>query len=132
MSFDNVCKYLAEKHPQVFVKWLLGTDEKLIRVLKTELNVNPIHADSVLFLRIGKQILHLEFQTEPKSKPPLPLRLLDYYVRLKRKYNYPITQVIIFLQQSKSPIVFLDQYQDENTIHKYKIIRLWEEIQNNS
>lgn len=127
MSFDNVCKYLAEKHPQVFVKWLLGRDEKLIRVLKTELNVNPIHADSVLFLRIGKQILHLEFQTEPKSKPPLPLRLLDYYVRLKRKYNYPITQVIIFLQQSKSPIVFQDQYQDENTIHKYKIIRLWEE-----
>jgi predicted transposase YdaD len=81
----------------------------------------------VLFLRVEKQILHLEFQTEAKSRPPLPLRLLDYYVRLKRKYNCSIRQVIIFLQQSNSPIVFQDQYQDENTIHKYQVIRLWEE-----
>jgi predicted transposase YdaD len=127
MSFDNVCKFLAEQYPQVFVKWLLNSDETSIRVLKTELNVNPIHADSVLFLRVGKQILHLEFQTEPKSKPPLPLRMLDYYVRLKRKYNYSIIQVIIFLQKSNSEFVFQEQYEDKNTIHKYRIIRLWEE-----
>ena len=111
MSFDNVCKFLAEQYPQVFVKWLLDSEETSIRVLKTELNVNPIQADSVLFLRVGKRILHLEFQTEPKSKPPLPLRMLDYYIRLKRKYNYPITQIIIFLQKSNSEFVFKEQYQ---------------------
>jgi predicted transposase YdaD len=53
--------------------------------------------------------------------------MLDYYIRLKRKYNYPITQIIIFLQKSNSEFVFKEQYQDENTIHKYRIIRLWEE-----
>ncbi len=127
MSFDNVCKYLAQQYPQIFVKWLLGNEEKSIKILKTELNINPIHADSVLFLKVGKRILHLEFQTEAKSKPPLPLRMLDYYIRLKRKYNYPISQVIIFLQKSNSEVVFQEEYKDENTIHKYRIIRLWEE-----
>ena len=80
MSFDNVCKYLAEKYPANFVEWLLDDVKPVnLRVLKTELNVDPIHADSVLFLRVGRKILHIEFQTEPRSKPFLPLRVLDYY-----------------------------------------------------
>lgn len=87
MSYDNACKYLAEKYPGVFVRWLLGIEAKNIRLLNTELNVDPIYVDSLLLLRIGRQVLHLEFQTKPASKPPLPLRMLDYSVRLKRKYR---------------------------------------------
>ncbi len=41
MSFDNVCKYLVEKYPQAFVKWLTGIETTKIRRLKTELNVPP-------------------------------------------------------------------------------------------
>ena len=63
MSYDNACKYLAEKYPAVFVRWLLGIEAKNIRLLKTELNVDPIYVDSLLLLLIGRQILHLEFQT---------------------------------------------------------------------
>ena len=130
MSFDNVCKYLAEQYPETFVKWLLGNQEEKIKVLKTELNLEPIRADSVLFLRVGKSILHLEFQTSTKSQPPLSFRMLDYYVRLKRKYNCPIIQIIIFLKKSNSPIVFQEKYEDEKIVHKYKVIRLWEEDTN--
>jgi len=61
MSFDNVCKYLAEKYPANFVKWLLDIEPVSLRILKAELNVEPIRADSVFLLKIGRQILHLEF-----------------------------------------------------------------------
>ncbi len=130
MSFDNVCKYLAEKYPSNFVQWLLNIEPVNIRILKTELNVDPIRADSVLFLKMGDKILHLEFQTEPQSKPPLPLRMLDYSVRLKRKYRCSVIQFIIFLQKTESELVFTEKYEDDTTIHHYRVIRLWEQDPN--
>ncbi|NES82239.1 MAG: Rpn family recombination-promoting nuclease/putative transposase [Moorea sp. SIO2B7] len=130
MSYDNTCKYLVEKYPAAFVRWLLGSEPKTIRVLKTELNLEPIHADSILLLRMGRQILHLEFQTEPTSKPPLPLRMLDYSVRLKRKYRCSVVQVVIFLQETTNTMAFTEEYRDETTIHQYRILRLWEQEAN--
>ncbi|MEH2035401.1 DUF4351 domain-containing protein [Nostoc sp.] len=127
MSYDNTCKYLAEKYPGDFARWLFASDTSDIQVLKTELNLEPIRADSVTFLQIAKQILHLEFQTTPKSKTPLDFRMLDYYTRLKREYWCDIEQVLIFLQPTSSEIVFNTQYVDKKTRHEYRVIRLWEE-----
>jgi predicted transposase YdaD len=42
MSFDNVCKLLAEKYPADFVHWLIAEDSTDIKVLKTELSIEPI------------------------------------------------------------------------------------------
>ncbi|BBD67992.1 hypothetical protein NIES4072_46960 [Nostoc commune NIES-4072] len=127
MAYDNTCKYLAEKYPGDFARWLLASDTSDIQVLKTELNLEPIRADSVTFLQIANQILHLEFQTTPKSKTPLDFRMLDYYTRLKREYWCDIEQVLIFLQPTSSEIVFNTQYVDKKTRHEYRVIRLWEE-----
>ncbi|MEM7553441.1 MAG: Rpn family recombination-promoting nuclease/putative transposase [Cyanobacteria bacterium P01_A01_bin.84] len=127
MAYDNTCKYLAETYPTEFAKWLLSTDIPNIKVLKTELNLEPIRADSVTLLKTSNQILHLEFQTQPKSTPSLDFRMLDYYVRLKRQYRCDIEQVIIFLQPSNSEMVFKTEYVDKNTRHKYRVIRLWEQ-----
>jgi predicted transposase/invertase (TIGR01784 family) len=127
MSYDNACKYLAEKYPADFVRWLLQTEPEKLRILKTELNLEPVYADSLILLRMGRQILHLEFQTKPQSKPPLPLRVLDYSVRLKRKYRCSVVQIIIFLQKTSNKIAFTEEYRDETTIHQYRVIRLWEQ-----
>ncbi|BAY64085.1 hypothetical protein NIES22_41760 [Calothrix brevissima NIES-22] len=127
MSYDNTCKYLAETYPADFARWLLASETSDIQVLKTELTLEPIRADSVTFLQIANQILHLEFQTSPKSTPPLDFRMLDYYTRLKRQYGCEIQQVLIFLQATSSEIAYQTQYVDTNTIHKYRVIRLWEE-----
>jgi predicted transposase YdaD len=52
--------------------------------------------------------------------------MLDYWVRLYRLYQQPIEQVIIFLQPTTSKKVFEDSFRVGNTIHRYRIIRLWE------
>ncbi|XHR84658.1 MAG: Rpn family recombination-promoting nuclease/putative transposase [Gloeotrichia echinulata GP01] len=127
MSYDNTCKYLAETYPAEFARWLLASDTSDIQVLKTELNLEPIRADSVTFLQIPNQILHLEFQTTPKSTPPLDFRMLDYYTKLKRQYWCDIEQVLIFLQKTSAPIAFGTEYVDKNTVHRYRVIRLWEQ-----
>ncbi|MEA5565909.1 DUF4351 domain-containing protein [Anabaena sp. UHCC 0399] len=127
MSYDNTCKYLAETYPADFARWLLASETTDIEVLKTELTLEPIRADSVTFLQIANQILHLEFQTTPKSTPPLDFRMLDYYTRLKRQYWCEIKQVLIFLQPTSSEIVLKTQYVDTNTTHRYQTMRLWEE-----
>ncbi|WP_414578280.1 Rpn family recombination-promoting nuclease/putative transposase [Anabaena sp. CCY 9402-a] len=127
MSYDNTCKYLAETYPADFARWLLASETTDIEVLKTELTLEPIRADSVTFLQLANQILHLEFQTTPQSTRPLDFRMLDYYTRLKRQYWCDIKQVLIFLQPTSSEIAFKTQYVDTNTTHRYRVMRLWEE-----
>ncbi|MBW4505604.1 MAG: Rpn family recombination-promoting nuclease/putative transposase [Scytonematopsis contorta HA4267-MV1] len=127
MSFDNTCKYLAEEYPKDFVRWLLGVETQDITVLKTELFLEPIRADSVILLQLTNRILHLEFQTDPISKPPIPFRMGDYSFRLKRKYGCPVTQVVIFLQETTNEAAFIEEYRDETTIHRYHVIRMWEQ-----
>jgi len=128
LAYDNTCKYLAEKYPAAFARWLLSTETTDIQVLKTELSLEPIRADSLAFLQVANQILHLEFQTSPYSEPPISFRMLDYWVRLKRLYwNADIVQVVIYLKSIDSELVFVDQFQNENTSHRYRVIRMWEQ-----
>ena len=127
MSFDNVCKLLAEKYPFDFAKWLLPQAPKTIKVLKTELSIEPIRADFVTFLQTENRILHIEFQTNPQSKHPIPFRELDYSVRLIRTYKVPVTQVVIFLQETTDEIAFTEAYINETTHHRYRVIRMWEQ-----
>ena len=126
MSKDNVCKLLAEKYPDDFARSLI-TVESPVEVLKTELSIEPIRADSVTFLRTTNRILHIEFQTSTKSKPPIPFRMLDYFVRLVKQYNVPVTQVVIFLQETSNEIAFTEEYVNEMTTHRYRVIRMWEQ-----
>ena len=128
MSFDNVCKLLAEKYPLDFARWLLPEEPQSVKVLKTELSIEPIRADFVTFLKSENQILHIEFQTLSTSRKPIPFRVLDYYIRLKRLYpECTIIQVVIFLQETKDENAFINVYQDVNTTHYYQVIRMWEQ-----
>ena len=94
---DNLCKYLAEKYPLDFAEWVLGQRPTQAEILKTELSIEPIRADFVVFLKVDGCILHLEFQTVGESDPPVPLRMLDYFVRLYRKYGLPVVQAVVIL-----------------------------------
>ena len=127
MSFDNLCKLLSEKYPTNFASWVLNTPQTDVEVLKTELSIEPIRADSVTFLQLQGRILHLEFQTQWQSNPPLPLRMLDYWVRLYRLYRLPITQVVVLLLPPPETEVIETRFTLENTDHQYRVIRLWEE-----
>ncbi len=117
-------KYLVEQYPENFIRYLLASDATDIQILKTELNQEPIRADSVTFLQTANQILYLEFQTLPASTPPLPLRMLDYWVRLYRQYNCDIEQVVIFLKPTTSEAVFVNEFTTRNTTHRYRVIRI--------
>ncbi|MDJ0773086.1 MAG: DUF4351 domain-containing protein [Mastigocoleus sp. MO_167.B18] len=128
MAYDNTLKYLVEKYPEEFTRWLLPFKVNSdVQILKTELNLEPVRADSVTFLKTANQILHLEFQTSSTSTPPLPLRMLDYWVRLYRQYNCDIEQVVIFLKPTNSDAVFVNQFNSCNTTHRYRVIRMWEQ-----
>ncbi|NET65527.1 MAG: Rpn family recombination-promoting nuclease/putative transposase [Moorea sp. SIO1G6] len=127
MAYDNICKYLAEEYPSEFFQWVLGEEPRDIQVLKAELSAEPIQADALSVLQSTNQILHLEFQTLPQSEPPLPFRMLDYWVRLQRKYRCRIDQVVIFLKSTTSQMVFNNEFRDTNTWHSYRVIRLWEQ-----
>ena len=122
---DNLCKRLAEEHPEQFAQWLFNVRSGKVKVEKTELRRDPIHADSVI-LSSESEILHAEFQTTQKSQAPLPLRMLDYYVGFKRqKPGRRVRQALIALKETR--LVIPDRYEDERTSHHYDVIRMWEQ-----
>lgn len=127
MAYDNLCKYLSEKYPNYFASWILGEKLSEVTVLKTELNLDPIRADSVTFLRTQERILHLEFQVKIPQETPMPLRMLNYWVRLYWQYRLPITQVLIWLKPTQNQAAFENQFVLESTHHQYQVIRMWEQ-----
>lgn len=121
---DALCKKLAEMFPAEFAQWAFGVQGK-VKVEKTELRREPIRADAVI-LSGDRDMLHAEFQTTVKSKVPAPLRLLDYYVGLKRQNpQRRVRQVLVVLKQTSEEV--LDHYRDERTFHSYDVIRMWEQ-----
>ncbi|MBE9004306.1 Rpn family recombination-promoting nuclease/putative transposase [Fortiea sp. LEGE XX443] len=127
MSFDNLCKLLSEKYPDRFATWVLESEQSSVEVLKTELSIEPIRADYITFLQLQGRILHLEFQTKLESNPPLPLRMLDYWVRLHRLYRLPVTQVVVLLLPPAPGTIIETVFELESTRHEYRVIRMWEQ-----
>nr|WP_263402905.1 hypothetical protein [Pseudanabaena sp. UWO311] len=56
---DNICKFLAESFSADFASWLLGEAITLTKLEPSELSVEPIRADSVVFLESIQIILHI-------------------------------------------------------------------------
>jgi predicted transposase/invertase (TIGR01784 family) len=125
MSFDTTCRRLAEIFPEDFASWLLGERISLTELSPTELSIEPIRADSVMLLQGLKDILHIEFQTDPKSD--IPMRLADYRLRLHRKFpDKRIHQVVIYLRETRSDWVYQNYFEIPGMYAEFNVVRLWE------
>jgi predicted transposase/invertase (TIGR01784 family) len=124
--YDDTCRFLAEHFSADFASWLLGESIFLTELKPSELSLDPIRADALILLESDKSVLHLEFQTRPD--PDIPFRLLDYRVRVYRKYpGKPMRQVVIYLKQTGSALVQQTSFSFEQTRHEFSVIRLWEQ-----
>jgi predicted transposase/invertase (TIGR01784 family) len=98
----------------------------LTKLEPSELSVEPIRADSIIFLESSEIVLHIEFQTEPNKN--MPFRMADYKLRLYRKFpERQIYQVVIYLNRTDSPLVFETEFKHGELTHKYNVIRIWEQ-----
>lgn len=98
---DHPLKRVVALTPEVIAAWLLGVAVIRVTTRKDELTAAAqVDADLVLFVTLadGREIiLHIEFQAFG-SRIPMPLRMLDYDVRIALEYrNIPIFSVVIYL-----------------------------------
>ncbi len=96
-------------------------------MLKTELGIEPIRADSVTFIQARDCILHLEFQTRWLSKPPIPFRMSEYWTRLYRIYGLPIVQVVVVLTPPTDKTVIENFFRSGTTYHEFSVVKMWEQ-----
>ncbi|MEC4802718.1 MAG: Rpn family recombination-promoting nuclease/putative transposase [Jaaginema sp. PMC 1079.18] len=124
--FDDVCRYLSERFSADIASWLLGEPITLTRLSPTELSLQPLRADALILLQSEKVVLHIEFQTKPD--PEMPFRMADYRLRVYRRFpQKTMRQVVVYLRQSASPLVYQTQFELPNTRHEFEVIRLWEQ-----
>ncbi|MCY7320592.1 MAG: Rpn family recombination-promoting nuclease/putative transposase, partial [Phormidesmis sp. CAN_BIN36] len=124
--YDDTCRFLAENFSADFASWLLGESITLTELKPSELSLEPIRADALILLESDESVLHLEFQTRPKRD--IPFRLLDYRVRVYRRYpDKTMRQVVIYLQPTGSDLVRQTSFSMERTRHEFDVICLWEQ-----
>jgi predicted transposase/invertase (TIGR01784 family) len=124
--YDDTCHFLAENFSADFACWLLGEPVTMTELKPSELSLEPIRTDAMILLQSDDSILHLEFQTVPKRK--IPFRMLDYRIRGHRRYeNKTMRQVVIYLKQTTSELVYETSFILENTRHEFQVVRLWEQ-----
>ena len=124
--YDNTCKFLAENFSTDFASWLLGKAIPLTKIEPSELSLEPIRADSVIFLESSKIVLHIEFQTA--TDETMAYRMANYWLRLYAKYpNKEIYQVVIYLKRTNSPLVHQTSFRSKQLNHEFNVIRLWEQ-----
>lgn len=136
---DDFCKQLVARHPASVGRWVLGRiaeDNPLgasdsggstWQLLDRELGTAPLHADSVVLLPEGNTsaILHLEFQTRPDAA--IAERMLDYWIRLHRRFHQPIRQAVIHLKPTRSRLARVEELAIDHTRHRFSSLRLWEQ-----
>ncbi len=151
---DDFCKQLVARHPASIGRWLLGLraapkEAKAEaeaeteaaegapdwQLLDRELSSDPLHADSVILLpavrsRSGSAlsetpILHLEFQTRPDAL--MAERMLEYWIRLHRRFRRPIQQLVLHLRPTRSRLARIEHLAIGRTRHHFTSLRLWEQ-----
>ncbi|MBW4598291.1 MAG: Rpn family recombination-promoting nuclease/putative transposase [Calothrix sp. FI2-JRJ7] len=124
--FDNVCKFLAEHYSTNFANWLIGKDITFTRLEPSELSLEPIRADAIILLQSEKEIMHIEFQTEPKRN--IPFRMTDYRLRGHRTFpEKEMYQFVIYLQETSSQLVKQNSFNLTRAYHEFDVIRMWEQ-----
>lgn len=124
--FDNVCRYLVERYSPDIASWLLGQPIIFTKLSPTELSLQPIRADSLILLESEELIFQIEFQTDPDGA--IPFRMADYRLRVFRRYpGREMRQVVVYLRETNSPLVYQDSFELSNTCHQFEVVRIWEE-----
>lgn len=137
---DDFCKRLVARHPASVGRWVLSLTEpdrgrldlshpiasSSWQLLDRELSSDPLHADTVILLpQDPGPILHLEFQTRPDAA--MAERMLEYWIRLHRRFQRPIQQVVIHLKPTSSPLARINHLAIGRTRHHFTCLRLWEQ-----
>lgn len=76
------------------VKWLSGDLTTPVKILETEMRVEPSRAESVIFMQPPDQISHFEFQPDVKDSDPL----VEF-----RMLNNPVLLPFVPLTKTQNP-----------------------------
>jgi len=115
-----------ERFSADIASWLLGEPITLTRLSPTELSLQPLRADALILLQSERIVLHIEFQTQPD--PDMPFRMADYRLRVYRRFPQKrMHQVVVYLRQTSSPLVYQTQFELPKLRHEFEVIRLWEQ-----
>ena len=113
---DDFCKQLVARHPASISRWLLGLTaaepssaraidtNQTWQLLDRELSSDAHHADSVM-----------------------AERMLEYWIRLHRRFRRPIQQVVLHLKPTASPLARVEHLTIGRTRHHFTSLRLWEQ-----
>jgi len=125
-KYDHSLKCLSERFPEDFIKYIFGSEPKKYKVdsiLQREYRTKKVAADFVVKISHGDSqfILHIEFESSSSRRfANMPLRMLNYYTRIVRKYKLPVYSVRTFKDYYDGSVL------DKKRIFEFKVLKVWE------
>lgn len=127
-AYDSTLKSLFQDQTLEMLSTFLDDIENPVELNEMALRPSLRVDRAYLVRRRGKQrIVHMELETSPDSD--MPLRMLEYYGILYRKYKIPIISLIIcpFRTSIADPPLRIIDDDGEIIIFNYRVARLWKE-----
>ena len=93
--YDQAIRDLVDNAPTALCSWLLGSAVQAVRA-PGDLHANTIDADGVFVIAGRPEPLHVEFQLRA-DVAGISLRLIDYWLRLRRRHGAAPTQFVVVL-----------------------------------
>lgn len=122
--YDRIVKENMNKVLPMIVKKILGIQivsrEDLPESLQHTKETVPDQLSKVTDAMGRTYILHIEWQSE--DDPAMDNRMLSYRVTLRRKYQLPVKQYVIFLARPKSTMPYV--INEEHLQFQYHLIAL--------
>lgn len=121
-QFDKVLKETIDGAFPFLMKNVLGIDADIAEELPDDIQHTKERKPDVLKRVTDAKgdtfVLHLEFQV--KSEPKMVYRMFEYYAMLKRKYELPISQFVLYIGRGapRMPTTI----RDRNTSFEYVLI----------
>ncbi len=131
---DHPLKRLVELAPDVFAAWLLGVPVVRAVSRKDELIPTDDQVDADFILQVTLMdgrviILHIEFQALGSNRP-MPLRMLDYHVRIYiQQRTYTVMSYVIYLGGAGAHDTgvhsLVDVHGNVTVAWQYGVVHLW-------
>jgi hypothetical protein len=127
-AYDSTLKSLFQDQTVEMLSFFIEDVENPIELSETALRPS-LRVDRAYLVQLkGKQrIIHMELETDTASD--MPLRMLEYYGILYRKYRTPIISLIVcpFRTSITDPPLRVMDDEEELLVFHYRVVRLWKE-----
>jgi len=124
-------KYLIDRDPQGWVRWLLQDQElEVAQILSPNFQFVARYSDSLLDVRRGEERFAVLAELQLYYEDDMPERVMVYTALARQKYKLDVLPVVVYLippgEGQEIAVAYHSEFEGYITHQDFHVIKLWE------